>query len=300
MLNWDDMRHLVALADTGSLSAAARTLRVEHATVARRIAALERDLNARLVDRRGGRYRLTSIGQRAVAHARRMQDEVLAVERAALGSEAEVTGEIAVTAPPTMVTELIVPRLPQLRARHPGLYLRLVGASHTLSLTRREADIALRLSRPDTPSLVVRRAGSIAYGLFASAEYLKTHAEPGYEFVGLEEDLADVAQQAWLTSLLGRRRIVFRSNDLSVQCALVKAGLGVAALPRFLGAAHGFAALDPAAGVSRDVWLTYHSDLKPSRAIHAVSEFLVGCIPPAGPGAEGSRSLPAPKLRSRS
>lgn len=287
MLNWDDMRHLVALADTGSLSAAARTLRVEHATVARRIAALERDLSARLVDRRGGRYQLTSVGERAVAHARRMQDEALAVERVARGSEADVTGEIAVTAPPTMVTELIVPRLPALLARHPGLHLKLVGASHTLSLTRREADIALRLSRPDTPSLVVRRAGAIAYGLFANAAYLQTHPEDDHEFVGLEEDLAEVAQQAWLTSLLGRRRIVFRSNDLSVQCALVKAGLGVAALPLFLGAAHGFVRLDTASGVSRDVWLTYHVDLRSSPAVHAVSEFLVDCMPSNGRGTPG-------------
>ncbi|MEO6013350.1 MAG: LysR family transcriptional regulator [Devosia sp.] len=280
MLNWDDLRHLVALAEEGSLSAAARRLKVEHATVARRIAALEQEIGAKLVDRRGGRYELTGAGRSAVGHARLMAEAALSVERLGLGGGAYPVAEISVTAPPTIASELIVPRLPAFQESEKQLRLRLVAASRNLSLNRREADIALRLSRPDVPTLIVRKAGDLDYGLFATGDYLADHHhEAAWQFIGLDEDLADAPQQIWLDGIARSRATIFRSNDLTLQCAAVRAGMGVAALPIFLAQANGFRQVRDELWMSREIWLTYHHDLKASPGVAAVTEFLIACLP---------------------
>lgn len=279
MLDWDDLRYLLSLAEVGSLSGAARKLAVEHATVARRIAALEQRVGAKLVDRRGGRYTLTAAGQTVADHARRIRDEVFAIERLGLADSHGSVTEITVTMPPPIASELVVPRLPALERAKPWLRLKLLSTSQTVSLTRREADVALRLSRPEAPVLIARRVGQLDFGLFAAADYLLGRAEKDFSFIGLEDDFAQAAQQVWLDDLSGSRPTVFRSNDLSLQCAAVKAGMGIAALPVFLGEARGLTAVRPDLGVSRDIWISYHRDLKASPAITAAVEFLTQCLP---------------------
>jgi DNA-binding transcriptional LysR family regulator len=178
-----------------------------------------------------------------------------------------------VTTPPTIASELVVPRLPGFIAEHPGIQLRLIPQSRNLSLTRGEADIALRLTRPDVPTLTIRRLGRLVYGLYSS---------PGTgdatQFVGLEEDMADLPQQAWLERIAAGRPIVFRSNDLSLQCAAVRAGLGVAALPVFLGERCGLKRIMADQQTGRDIWLTYHEDLRSSPRVGAVTQFLIECL----------------------
>jgi len=279
-LKWDDLRHLLALAEEGSLSAAARKLDIEHATVARRIGSLEAQLGSRLVDRRGGRYGLTRDGRRAVEHARRMQDEALKLLRDGLSATAGLPTEVTATVPPTIASELVIPRLPAFRKAMSWVELRLAATSRNMSLTR-EADVALRLSRPDLPTLLVRRVGRIDYGLYGTAAYLRNRRAADFAFVGLERDLQEVAQQKWLDRLAEGRPTAFRSNDLVMQCAAVRAGLGLAALPIYLGEAQGFRRVPAERQVHRDVWLSYHRDLKSSPAIAAVAEFLVGCLPKA-------------------
>jgi DNA-binding transcriptional LysR family regulator len=278
MLDWDDLRHLLALAEAGSLSGAARKLAVEHATVARRIAALEQRVAARLVDRRGGRYTLTAAGETVTEHARRMREEALAIERIGLVEGGGPVTEVTATMPPPIAGELVVPRLPALEQAKPWLRLKIVSTSQTLSLTRREADVALRLSRPDAPPVIARRVGQLDYGMFAAAGYLP-RAEPDFGFIGLEDDFAQATQQVWLDRIAGSRRTVFRSNDLSLQCAAAKAGMGIAALPVFLGEARGLTAVRPDLGVSREIWISYHRDSKSSPAVIAAVEFLIQCLP---------------------
>jgi len=274
MINWDDLKYLARLAETGSLSGAARLLGVEHATVGRRIAALEDAIGTRLVDRRGGRYTLTELGLRAVAEAQRMDEAALAVERIGLASDAVAPVEISVTTPPTIASELVVPRLPKFLADHPGIRLRLIPQSRNLSLTRGEADVALRLARPDAPALTIRRLGQLVYGLFAAPGA----SEPPPGIVGLEDGMADLPQQHWLERIYAGRPIAFRSNDLTLQCAAVRAGMGVAALPVFLGESSGLVRVFAGEQIGRDIWLTYHEDLRSSPRVAAVTQFLVECL----------------------
>lgn len=284
MFDWDDLRHFAALADHGSLSAAARRLKVEHATVARRIAALEAAAGAKLVDRRGGRYVLTPDGERVADHARRMNAEALAIERALRAGRGEEAVEVSVSAPPLFVTHLIAPRLGVLKRAHPRLRLHLLGESRTASLSGGEADLAVRLSRPTDGALVVRRVGTVTYRLYADAAYLDAHPAAERGFIAFDESLDGAPHQVWLKAMAGERPIVFRTNDLGIQCAAAKAGVGIAALPGFVGTAAGLAEADPdGRSFSRDVWLAFHRDLRDNPAVSAVASYLAECLRPGGP-----------------
>lgn len=279
MFDWDDLRHFVALADTGSLSAAARRLRVEHATVARRIAALEAAAGVKLVDRRSGRYVLTADGQRVADHARRIENEALALERALLSRQSDFATEVSISAPPQIAVSLIAPRLPELRQAHPQLRLRLLGESRMVSLPRREADIAVRLTRPGDATLVARKIGIMAYSLFASKEYIASRSEKDFEFVAFDESLDESPHQLWMKRHAGERPIVFRSNELAILIAAAQAHMGVAVLPAFAGEAANLQRVETEDGsLKRDVWITYHQDMRDNPAIVATAGFLARCF----------------------
>ncbi|MBV2187377.1 MAG: LysR family transcriptional regulator [Rhizobium sp.] len=283
MLDWDDLRFFVALADEGSLSAAARRLKVDHATVARRIAALEARVNARLVDRRPRRYLLTAEGARIAEHARRMEAEVFALERGTLPADAARMIEVSVSAPPMIALALVVPRIPAFQAAHPQIRFRLLAEARQVSLVRREADVALRLSRPTDPTLVIRKAGTMRYRLYAARSYGETRAPEDHGFIAFDETLRDTPQQHWMMGIAGAREIVLTTNDLGVQCAAAAAGLGIAALPEFLGELYGLSPQGEAAQhIDRDAFVTYHADLRNNRAITDVAAFLATCLPRPG------------------
>lgn len=279
MFDWDDLRHFVALADTGSLSAAARRLRVEHATVARRVAALEAAAGVKLVDRRSGRYVLTVEGQRVADHARRIESEALALERALLSRQSDFATEVSISAPPQIAISLITPRLAELKQAHPQLRLRLLGESRMVSLPRREADIAIRLTRPSDATLIARKAGVMAYSLYASKEYIASKAEKDFEFIAFDESLDESPHQLWLKKHAGERPIVFRSNDLAILAAAAQAHMGVAVLPSFVAENGNLQRVETEDRfLNRDVWITYHQDMRDNPAIAATAAFLAGCF----------------------
>lgn len=284
-MDWEDLRHFTALVQEGSLSAAARRLGVEHATVARRVAALEAASGVRLVDRRSGRYRLTPAGERLAAIADRMAVEALAAERAmrSLREPAEV--EISVSAPPAIASRIVAPRLPELAQANPRLRLRLASDARDVSLVRGEAELAVRLSRPTGGRLVARRIGRVTYRPYAASGYMQARDAADVVFLGLDDSLAAAPHERLMRRLAGDRRIALRTNDLAVQCAAASAGMGVAVLPDFLAMEAGlvpvdFADRDDLSGgpVTRDVWLVWHEDLRDSPDLRAVADFLSSCF----------------------
>jgi len=278
--DWEDLHHFAVFAREKSLSAAARRLMVDHATVARRITSLERSLQLKLVDRRARAYELTADGRRVVAIAERMDDDAFALGRAARSLQKGLDGEVAVSAPPALAASRIAPRLDRLRAAHPGITLRLIGEKRAASLSRREADLAVRLSRPTESGLITRKLGSLAFALYATNAYLSALPSAGYCFIAGDRDFDDLPQQRWLKAVAGNRPIVLQANDQLSQLAAARAGVGIAALPIYL------ADSDPAlvrvtakpATISRDIWLVVHRDLQKSPLVRAVMEFLADCF----------------------
>jgi DNA-binding transcriptional LysR family regulator len=281
MFDWEDLRHFVAFSEEQSLAKAARQLKVDHATVARRIASLEHSLELKLVDRRPRRYLLTEAGERIADRGRRMQAESYAVERMSIAGQMVVSGEVVISAPPSMASSVIAPNLGKLRLQHPAVQIRLVADTRNVSLIRREADIAVRLSRPEEADLIARKIGVVQFSLYASATYLAAHGHDDFEFIGYDESMDGSAQQTWLAAQANGRTIVLRSNSLDVQVAAARAGVGVAGLPYFLGdwdeELCRIEAIDPQ--LTREVSLSIHSDLRHAPAIRSVMQFLADCFP---------------------
>lgn len=280
MFDWDDLRHFAAFARDGSLSAAARRLGVDHATVARRIQALEAALDLKLVDRRARAHVLTAAGLRIAERARRMEDEAFAVGRAVRALSPDPAGTVSVSAPPGMANALIAPRLMALKERHPGIQVHLIGEKRTASLARREADLAVRLSRPEEAALVVRKVGVAGFGLYGSAAYLAAHPPEARSFIAYDENQDVLPQQRWLTATVGDRPIVLRASELESQRAAARAGLGLAVLPHFVvGDDPGLVCVeDEGAPASREIWLAVHRDLRRAPPVRAVMAFLAECL----------------------
>ena len=284
MLDWDDLRFFAVLGEEGSLAATGRRLGVDHVTVARRVANLEESTGLKLVDRRDRRTTLTSAGLRVANHARRMQDEAFSLERTLMMSKSDLAAEVSVSLPPLLAMEWIAPRLKDLFESHPEMSIRLTGEARTVSLSRREADIAMRLSRPIGDALIARKIGVLRYRLFATPEYLAANERTRYRYILFDPSLRNLPQQAWMHSVIGDDPpVALRSNEMAIQCAAAIAGAGIAVLPEFIATKHGLLDSDPSSRYfERDIWLTWHEDLRGQPAIVAVAEFLAACVPRSG------------------
>lgn len=254
--DWEDVRVFAALARHGGLSAAARALAVNHATVARRVASLERTLGAKLVERRPTGYQLTAAGREALSAAGAMEAAALSLPKS--GQADPAAGLVRITATPSLADAFLIPRFASFRARHPGIDIELIIDRRLVSLARREADLALRLSRPDDGDLVARRMAKLGFGFYANADWQARIAAGGDPaFVGFDESSAQLPEAVWLARHFPSRRLVLRANSQASQARAAQAGYGIALLPHFLGRA------DPAlsriflseAPPPREIWL---------------------------------------------
>ncbi|KQQ56791.1 LysR family transcriptional regulator [Pseudomonas sp. Leaf129] len=279
MFDWEDLRYFCAFAGAGSLAAAARLLSVDHATVARRISSLEKSLKLKLVDRRQRAYVLTENGHRVVKLAVQISESAFAIERFAGAEQDTIEGEVIVTAPPAFVGTLIAPHVGKLYQTFPKLRLRLLATKELKSLSRREADISITLTRPNEQTSVTKRLGQLRFALYASAVYLVNARE--HTFIAFDESVEDTPQQGWLKTQANGRSPVFFSNDLRIQAIAAAGHAGVALLPDYLAKEYSLVALSPdGPALTQDIWLSVHEDVKHTRRIRAVLDFLTECIQP--------------------
>jgi len=269
-LNWNDLRYLLAVAQGGTLSAAARRLRVDETTVARRLAAAEAILGTRLFERADGAMRPTAAGEVAVAHAERVEREVQALHGRIAGADAAVAGSVRLTSVPIVVNRLLAPALPMLVAAHPLLRLELIAEPRNLSLTKREADMALRLARPQGGgSVVTRRIGRLDYAVYGPRDG-DADALP---WITYEEGLEELPQAKWIAAAArGRAAAPVTAGDAETILAAVRAGVGKSLLPCVVADREpGLRRLGDAAPVlSRELWLLVHADLRRLARIVAV------------------------------
>lgn len=275
-MNWDDLRHFAALCSEGSLLSAAKALGTEHATVSRRIEALERKTGLKLVDRRGRRLQLTDDGERIAILALRMRDEADGIQRIMRGKRDDIAGEVTISAPPALSVCVIAPCLASLANRYPLLTVRLLAETRQASLNRREADIAVRLSRPVEGDLALVKLMEVIFRPYASQDLIETANSSDMSLIGSDGDVRDSPQQQALEKIAHGKTYAFRSSDVMVQFALAKAGAGIAMLPDFLTPEqHGLVNVDPdAKPLVREAWLVIHNDLKNSGPVRAVVDHL--------------------------
>ncbi|MDY0746932.1 LysR family transcriptional regulator [Paucibacter sp. R3-3] len=280
MFDWENFRHFLAVARTGTLSGAARSLNVDHATVSRRLMALETGLQVPLVERLPRSCRLTPMGLQIYEHAKAMEASAFAVERVAQASHEPLSGKVTLSAPPVLATHLLAGRLVDLRADYPGIQLSVSAQAQQVSLSRREADVALRLVRPKESSSVVRKLGQMPFALYASPEYAASRAPEDWTFIAYDKQFSDMPQQKWLLGIAGNRAVGCELSDISSHLAAARAGAGVAGLPSFLADRDpGLLALEQEGPpFSRDIWLVVHRDLRRSAPVRAVMDFVAKAI----------------------
>jgi DNA-binding transcriptional LysR family regulator len=276
-LDWEDVRYFVALARRGTLSATARELRVNHATVARRVASLEDALGRPLFDRRADGYALTAAGKAVLDEARAMDEAALSVLRR-LDAGTELNGLVRLTIGRVLAERFLIDRLRAFHARYPAIDLEIIGGSRVVSLARREADLALRYGSPKDSDLIARRVATIGFGLYASPGYrdkIDDGAAP--TFIGFDDESDFVAEAAWLGQQFGERRFALRTSSQTTQAAAARAGFGIALLPRYVAAAD--PDLVPISLANRlperEVWLIIRRDLRNVPRVRALTDYLV-------------------------
>lgn len=278
-IDWDDLRHFLALAQAGTFLGAARQIGVEHATISRRIAALEKDLGRKLVDRRGRRIVLTDDGEQVARHAALVAQQMAVIEQLGRASATEMRGHVRISAPPALSSVLLAKPVAAIRREHPGIEITLVGEKRLASLNRREADIAVRMSRPEDGDYAIAKIGEMAFHLYASKAYLETVAEAQWTFIGYDEGMNASPQQLRLFELAACRPIAIRSSVLEFQAAAARLGGGVVLLPDFaVSDADDLQRIEDENPLRREVWLVVHAEIKDVPAIRVVMEALKGAF----------------------
>jgi DNA-binding transcriptional LysR family regulator len=292
-MNWDDARILLALARSRNVSDAARSLGVSHTTVARRLEALQRSLEVRLLDRTPEGPRLTPEAAELARLAEPMEAAADAIQRCLAGAERRLVGRVRVTTTEALGARLLAGALAELAGRHPGLTLELVPDPRPLSLSRREADIAVRLVRPHERATVGRRVARVSYAPYASPRYLGGQRSP--ERVLAYDAPVTGPETGWLLRRFPGAQVALRSASTLALAAAAVSGGGVALLPCFVGDAEpGLTRLGPPGEVApSEVWLVIHRDLRRSARTVAVAEQIAEALGRARPALEGASTARA-------
>ena len=239
-MDWDDLRFFLALARHGSLSAAARDLHVAQSTMGRRLASLEASLGVRLLNRTPDGYVPTQAGEGVRVRAERLEFEAMALERDVGGRDTRMAGLVRVTCAETVATHILAPCFASLHIQQPDLMIELIPNPRELSLSMREADISLRLKRPEQHDLIVRRVGFLGFGLFASPADMEHHGDvdfadgcSGHHLITQLEDIQDATQTGWLADLAPGARVAIQTSSHEAAVSAAIHGGGLACLARF-------------------------------------------------------------------
>lgn len=281
-LSWDDMCLVHAIAESGTLSGAARALGVSHPTVFRRLNRLERKMGVRFFDRARDGYTATAAAEEVSSLAQELSKDVLAVERRIAGRDSRPAGTLRITTTDTLLFGWLSPGLREFRRSYPDIRLDLVVSNDVFSLSKREADIAVRPTRKPDESLVGRRIGTIeqaAYMAKTQVIHAKTEeAMASNDWIGPDESVTYPSFDRWLEKegLVGRCRI--RVNTVYGMLAAARAGLGMSVLPCYLGEKD--ARLRRIGGtipsMATDLWILTHPELRKTERVRAFSDHVAG------------------------
>lgn len=282
-MDWEDLKTFLAVARHGNLSAGARSLGVSQTTMARRLEGLHARLGVRLLSRTPTGFVLTAAGERILPRVERMEGEALSAERAISGEDDRLEGLVRITSVDTFAARILTPALARLAQIHPGIAIELITDVRSLSLARREADIAVRLAPFEQHEAVVRRIADMAFGLYAAPAYLAERGAPDWTDLGadhrivtVQDALAGLPEAQWLTGLAPAAATVLAANSRQVQLEACRLGLGLTCLPRYLGDAEvGLTRIEtPTVAPRRGVWIGVHRDLRDTPRIRAVLDLV--------------------------
>ena len=284
---WDDLQAFLAIARAGRLTEAARLMGVEHTTLGRRITRLEASVGTRLFDRRPTGYRLTPEGELLLPRAEAAEHAATLVWSGGIGDETTVSGTVRVGSPEAFGTFCLAGRLEGLAVRHPGLVIELVAMPRSFSLSKREADVAIGLSRPPVGRLRAARLTDYELGLYGSAAYLDRHGRPErlaelryHRLIGYIDELVFAPELDYFAEALPGFGPTIRISNVVTQMVTVEGGGGLCILPCFMADARPglVRVLRNVVAITRSYWLLSHADTTDVRRIRVVIDFIRACV----------------------
>ena len=279
-VDWDDLRFFLAVSERGSISAAAKLLNVNHSTVLRRLASLEKRLGSRLFDRLPDGYEMTAQGEQLRKQLRGVSEQIESAQRSLSGRDLSLSGAIRITTTDTLIRGLLMPYLAEFHDLNPATQMEIVINNTFLSLTRREADVAVRPSNIVPENLVGRRVGRLRTAIYASRSYLKKNAKKqewaAHDWVAPEETLSHLTQAKWMRENILEDRIVVRVDSLVGMVAAVRYGMGLGMLLCLLADEETelVRLAEPVDELDTDLWILTHPALKGVARIKAFTDFL--------------------------
>lgn len=284
-LDWDDARMFLAVARAGQMLGASRTLAVNQATLSRRMAGLEAAVGAKLLVRRTHGSELTDAGQALVEALERVETEMLAVQSRLQGATAAAAGVVRIGAPDGFGVGFLAPRVARLADRHPDLIVQLVPTPRGFSLSRREADLAVMVGRPEKGRLVARKLTDCSLGLYASRGYLAAHGTPRdaadlarHRLVGYVDDLIAAPALNYAVEFLRGWRSSIEITSAIGQVEAVRAGGGIGVLHDYLARDDDLVRVLPTLGTVRSYWLAIHENLRDVARVRAAADFLTDAV----------------------
>jgi molybdate transport repressor ModE-like protein len=278
-IEWDDLRFFLSISGKGSISGAARDLGTSHSTVLRRLASLEKKLGARLLERLPGGYTMTAAGHQLCDRLSGVAERIEGAQRELSGRDTRPSGTIRVTSTDTLMHGLLPPLLADFRRLHSAIQLQVVVNNTFLSLTKREADVAIRPSNRPPEHLTGRKVGRIQTALYASKAYWKAHSRTSLaeqNWVVPDESLGHLAQAKWVAAYAPAQRAAVTVDSLLGMASAVRAGMGVGMLLTLLADADSqlVRIAEPDARLDTDVWILIHADLKHVPRVRLFTDFM--------------------------
>ncbi len=278
--DWDDLRHVLAVARTGSFSKAARALRVTQTTVGRRLHALEFRTGAKLFDRHYDGMRVTPVGAEIIESVEAMEMLANRVERLLAGIDQELDGVVRVATTEGIGSFWLTPRLEPFQRKYPKVVVEVVTGNEVLDLGSREADLAIRLARQTDPKLVGLNVGVMKFGLFCAQRYIDVRGLPtSLEDVCRNHDIADHSAHMtlpfWREFVAKHPRVMFRSNSSIAFLEAVKVGRGIGLFPLFSKfTAPELVQLDIPLDCDLPIWLVSHSETNKNARTRALWNYV--------------------------
>jgi len=278
-MNWDDMRLFLAVARTGSISGGAKQLGVQHSTVSRRMRSLEEKLGTRLIERKKTGYELTLAGEQIKQSAIRIEREMLNVDEALTGKDADLFGPLQVSALNNMASSILMPMFARFSEKYPQVEVHINVSNMDASLAQREADVAIRLTDAPTETLIGKRMLTVASTIYGSREYLNKIKQQADEpkWIGVN---CCPFHKTWTKQYCSHQSHTFYSNDTLLTLSAIKEGLGVSYLPCFMGDAdpllQRFSEPDPQHDLG--LWILLHPDLKGTARVRIFRDHMIQSV----------------------
>ncbi|MEY8772719.1 LysR family transcriptional regulator [Erwinia sp. ACCC 02193] len=232
-MNWENLRFFVAIARSGTLSGAAKELDVDQATVSRRLMSLEAELGSKLIERLPREARLTAQGQIILAEAIEIESSTFKIKRMSVANK-EKREKVTISAPPILARHFFATNMLKLSQELPQILISILSDVHFVSLSRLEADLAVRLSPGIKDTDIIKKIGKMDFALYTASNYCHLKSPELWEFIAYPERVTNFEHKQWLDKIIGDKRVLCEMTDLSHQYETVCSGVGVAGLPCFL------------------------------------------------------------------